>query len=127
MLVLGLVGTYLYNNQKVLNHIRAYLRNVAPTLDPKIIGSFTDLIENRQIGDLGICRFTLDFHMGLQPLCLFMCTKARIEILFAFYLLKVQVLFRHALGFRQITPSCLPTFSKAAKTLSNCSSVWVAM
>ena len=49
------------------------------------------------------------------------------EILFAFYLLKVQVLFRHVLGFRQITPSCLPTFSKAAKTLSNCSSVWVAM
>jgi len=44
-----------------------------------------------------------------------------------FYLLKVQVLFRHVLGFRQITPSCLPTFSKAAKTLSNCSSVWVAM
>ena len=54
MLVLGLVGTYLYNDQKVLNHIRAYLRNVAPTLDPKIIGSFTDLIENRQIvGILG--------------------------------------------------------------------------
>ena len=49
------------------------------------------------------------------------------EILFAFYLLKVQVLFRHVLGFRQITPSCLPTFSKAAKTLSNCPSVWVAM
>ena len=49
------------------------------------------------------------------------------EILFASYLTKVQVLFRHALGFRQITPSCLPTFSKAAKTLSNCSSVWVAM
>ena len=38
-----------------------------------------------------------------------------------------QVLFRHAISFRQITPSCLPTFSKAAKTLSNCSSVWVAM
>ena len=30
-------------------------------------------------------------------------------------------------GSRQITPSCLPTFSKAARTLSNCSSVWVAM
>ena len=44
-----------------------------------------------------------------------------------FYLPEVQILFRHALGFRQITPSYLPTFSKAAKTLSNCSSVWVAM
>ena len=39
----------------------------------------------------------------------------------------VHPLFRHVLGFRQITPICLPTFSKAAKTLSNCSSVWVAM
>ncbi len=54
MLLLALVGTYLYNDQEVLNHIRAYLRNVAPTLDPKIIGSFMDLIENRQIvGILG--------------------------------------------------------------------------
>jgi len=34
---------------------------------------------------------------------------------------------RRVVGFRQITPTCLPTFSKAAKTLSNCSSVWVAM
>jgi hypothetical protein len=30
-------------------------------------------------------------------------------------------------GFLQITPNCLPTFAKAAMTLSNCSSVWVAM
>jgi hypothetical protein len=49
------------------------------------------------------------------------------EILFAFYLTKGKILFYHVLGFRQITPSCLPTFSKAPKTLSNCSSVWVAM
>jgi membrane protein len=54
MLLLGLVGSYLYNDQEVLHHIRAYLRNVAPTLDPKIMGSFMDLIENRQIvGILG--------------------------------------------------------------------------
>ena len=54
MLLLALVGTYLYNDQEVLNHIRAYLRNVAPTLDPKIIGSLMDLIESRQIvGILG--------------------------------------------------------------------------
>ena len=54
MLLLGLLGTYLYNDQAVLNHIRAYLRNVAPTLDPKIMGSFMDLIEGRQIvGILG--------------------------------------------------------------------------
>ena len=57
----------------------------------------------------------------------FVCADEGHEIMFAFYLPKVQVLFRHALGFRQITPSCLPTLSKAAKTLSNCSSEWVAM
>ena len=54
LLLLALVGTYLYNDQEVLNHIRAYLRDVAPTLDPKIIGSLMDLIESRQIvGILG--------------------------------------------------------------------------
>ncbi len=54
LLLLALVGTYLYNDQEVLNHIRAYLRNVAPTLDPKIIGSLMDLIESRRIvGILG--------------------------------------------------------------------------
>jgi membrane protein len=55
MLLLALVGTYLYNDQEVLNHIRAYLRNVAPTLDPKILGSLMDLIEGRQI--MGIVGF----------------------------------------------------------------------
>ena len=55
MLLLALVGAYLYNDQEVLNHIRAYLRNVAPALDPKIIGSLMDLIESRQIvGILGL-------------------------------------------------------------------------
>jgi membrane protein len=54
LLLLALVGTYLYNDQEVLDHIRAYLRNVAPTLDPKIIGSLMDLIQSRQIvGILG--------------------------------------------------------------------------
>jgi membrane protein len=54
MLLLALVGAYLYNDQEVLNHIRAYLRNMAPALDPKIIGSLMDLIESRQIvGILG--------------------------------------------------------------------------
>jgi len=54
MLLLALVGAYLYNDQEVLNHIRAYLREVAPALDPKIIGTLMDLIESRQIvGILG--------------------------------------------------------------------------
>jgi len=55
MLLLALVGTYLYNDQEVLNHIRAYFRDVAPTLDPKIMGKLTDVIQNRQI--VGIVGF----------------------------------------------------------------------
>jgi uncharacterized BrkB/YihY/UPF0761 family membrane protein len=39
MLLLAVVGTYLYSDQKVLNHISAYFREVAPTLDPKIMGN----------------------------------------------------------------------------------------
>ena len=54
LLLLALVVTYLYNDQVVLNHIRAYLRDVAPTLDPKIMENLMDLIQNRQmVGILG--------------------------------------------------------------------------
>ena len=54
MLLLALVGTYLYNDQEVLNHIRTYFRDVAPALDPKIMGNLMDLIQNRRIvGILG--------------------------------------------------------------------------
>jgi membrane protein len=54
MLLLALVGTYLYNDQEVLNHIRAYSRDVAPTLDPKVMKTLMDVIQNRQIvGILG--------------------------------------------------------------------------
>ena len=54
MLLLALVGTYLYNDQEVLNHIRAYFRDVAPTVDPKIMGNLMDLIQKRRIvGILG--------------------------------------------------------------------------
>jgi len=55
MLLLALVGTYLYNDQQVLNHIRAYFRDVAPALDPKITKSLADIIQDRQIvGVIGI-------------------------------------------------------------------------
>jgi membrane protein len=54
MLLLALVGTYLYNDQEVLNYIRAYFRDVAPALDPKIMSNLMDVIQNRQIvGILG--------------------------------------------------------------------------
>src|SRR4030043_250117 len=54
MLLLALVGTYLYNDQEVLHHIRAYFRDVAPALDPKIMENLADVMQNRQIvGILG--------------------------------------------------------------------------
>jgi len=54
LLLLALVGTYLYNDQDVLHHIRAYLRDVAPALDPKIMENLADVMQNRQfVGILG--------------------------------------------------------------------------
>jgi membrane protein len=55
MLLLALVGAYLYNDQEVLNHIIAYFREMAPALDPKILRNLPDVIKNRQI--LGILGF----------------------------------------------------------------------
>ncbi|MBN2439631.1 MAG: YihY/virulence factor BrkB family protein [Deltaproteobacteria bacterium] len=52
MLLLASVGAYLYNDQDVLNHIRAYFRNVAPVLDPQIVKNLIDVIQNRQIAGI---------------------------------------------------------------------------
>ena len=54
MLLLALVGTYLYNDQEVLDQFRAYSRDVAPTLGPKFTKTLTDVVQNRHIvGILG--------------------------------------------------------------------------
>jgi len=54
LLLSALVGTYLYNEQEVLNHIHAYLRDMAPAFDPKVMGNLMDVIQNRKIvGILG--------------------------------------------------------------------------
>jgi membrane protein len=54
MLLLALVGSYLYNDQEVLDHIRAYFRDVAPALDPKVMENIIDVMQNRRIvGVLG--------------------------------------------------------------------------
>jgi membrane protein len=52
MLLLALVGTYLYNDQEVLDHIRAYFRDVAPTLDPRVMENLRDVMVNRRIAGL---------------------------------------------------------------------------
>ena len=54
MLLLAVVGTYLNNDQEVLHHIRAYFRDLALALDPKVMTNLTDVMQNRRIvGILG--------------------------------------------------------------------------
>lgn len=55
LLLLFLVGTYLYSDQEVLNHIRRYLENVAPSLDPRVMKNILRVIQDRKIvGVLGV-------------------------------------------------------------------------
>ena len=67
ILLLAVIGTYLYNDQEVLVHMRAYLRNVAPTMDPKSMSNLIDVIQKRQaIGILRDCRIGLVLHVGFH-------------------------------------------------------------
>lgn len=52
LLLSALVGTYLYKDQEVLDHIHAYLRDMAPAFDPKVMGNLMDLIQNRKISGI---------------------------------------------------------------------------
>ncbi len=55
LLLLFLAGTYLYTDREVLNHIRGYLENVAPALDPKVMKNIIRVIHDRKIvGVLGV-------------------------------------------------------------------------
>jgi membrane protein len=55
LLLLSLVGTYLYSSREVLDHIRHYLEAVAPSLDPKITKNILQITQTRKIvGILGI-------------------------------------------------------------------------
>lgn len=55
LLLLAFVGTYLYSDRKVLNYIRRYLENVAPSLDPRIMKNILRVMRDRNIvGILGI-------------------------------------------------------------------------
>jgi membrane protein len=55
LLLLGLVGTYLYGDKEVLTHIRRYLEGMAPALDPKIMKNILGIIQSRKIaGIMGI-------------------------------------------------------------------------
>ncbi len=55
LLLLAFIGTYLYSDREVLNYIRRYLENVAPSLDPRIMKNILRVIQDRKIvGVLGI-------------------------------------------------------------------------
>jgi len=78
MLLLALVGAYLYDDQRVLNYMRAYFRNVAPpALDPKIMKSLMDIIQNRQI--LGILGFVALLWFSI---CVFGSIRIALNIVF---------------------------------------------
>ena len=54
-LLLALIGAYLFSEQAVLIHIRDYLENIFPSLDPKIMENFLRIMQDRQIvGILGL-------------------------------------------------------------------------
>lgn len=54
ILLLAVFEVYLYNDQEVLGHMRAYIRNLAPTMDPEIMSNLLGVIKNRQaMGILG--------------------------------------------------------------------------
>jgi len=55
LLLLALLGTYLYSYREVLNHIRRYMESAFPSLDPKIMNNILRIIRDRKIvGILGI-------------------------------------------------------------------------
>ena len=55
LLVLALIGTYLFSDQEVLNHISEYLKDMFPSLDPRIRKSILKIVQDRRIvGFLGI-------------------------------------------------------------------------
>lgn len=77
MLLLALVGTYLYNDQEVLSYIRVFFGNVAPVLDPKIMKNFTDVILNRKI--VGILGFVILLWFST---CVFGSLRIALNIVF---------------------------------------------
>jgi membrane protein len=55
LLLLAMLGKYLYDDQEVIRHIRGYLRSSAPSIDPAVMKSLFDLVQNRDVvGFLGI-------------------------------------------------------------------------
>lgn len=77
MLLLAFVGAYLYKDQEVLNYIRAYFRDVAPALDPKIMENLMDIMQNRRI--VGILGFVSLLWFST---CVFSSLRIALNIVF---------------------------------------------
>ena len=55
LLVLAFIGTYVSSDQEVLKHISEYLKDIFPSLDPRIRKSILETVQHRRIvGILGI-------------------------------------------------------------------------
>ena len=55
LLLLALVGTYLYGDREVFNQVQRYFENAFPSLDPRIMQTLMTIVRDRQIvGILGI-------------------------------------------------------------------------
>jgi membrane protein len=55
LLVLALIGTFLFSDQEVLNQISRYLEDLFPPLDPRITESILRIVQDRRIfGIVGI-------------------------------------------------------------------------
>jgi YihY family inner membrane protein len=55
LLLLAMVGKYLYDDQEVIHHIRSYLRSFAPSIDPAVMKNLFDLVQNHDVvGFLGV-------------------------------------------------------------------------
>ncbi|HXX34773.1 MAG TPA: hypothetical protein VEM15_09895, partial [Thermodesulfobacteriota bacterium] len=49
LLLLALLGTYLYSYREVLNHIRRYLEDAFPFLDTRIMDNILRMVRDRKI------------------------------------------------------------------------------
>ena len=87
LLLSALVGMYLYNDQEVLDHIHAYLRDMAPAFDPKVMGNLMDVIQNRKI--VGILGF-----VGLLWFSTWVFSSLRIALNIVFRVEKSRGLLR---------------------------------
>jgi membrane protein len=124
MLLLALVGTYLYNDQEVFNHISTYLRNTVPALDPEIMRHLSRVIQNRQV--VGILGFTgllwvSTWVFGSLRIALNIIFKAKkgrgtirgfavdvLMILLAGTFLLVSMILSSAVGLLEVYDGCLP-------------------